>query len=478
MNPSEAVSELRALCREPAVEIRRRLLAREVSAVEVVQAHLEVVERCNPEINAIVTLLPEQALQSAAAADRALARGEPLGPLHGLIVAHKDSTETAGIRTTYGSPVFADHVPDRDALIVERMRAAGAITIGKTNIPEWATGSNCVNPVFGATRNPFDPRLTPGGSSGGAAAALACGMVALADGSDMGGSLRIPASFCNVVGLRPSPGRVPSWPSTLPWSTLAVHGPMGRTVADVALMLSAVAGRDDRSPISLGDPPHRFGEPLDGDLHGVRVAWSRTLGGVAVEPAVTAVLESRRDVLSGIGCEVIDVEPNFSGAELAFTTWRAWGFDTQLGELLDRSPELVGANVTWNIELGRTLSARDLARAEVARGELYERMRSFMAEHEFLLAPVVQVPPFPVELDHPVEVAGERMETYIDWMRSCWLISATGLPAISVPCGFTDEGLPVGLQIVGRHRDDLGVLQLAHAFEAATQQWRRAPAIV
>ncbi|MGH2856069.1 MAG: amidase [Solirubrobacteraceae bacterium] len=478
MSASSEATDARGLCREPAVEIRRRLLAREVSAVEMVEAHLEVIERCNPQVNAIVTLLAEPALQSARDADRALARGAPLGPLHGLVVAHKESTETAGIRTTFGSPLFADHVPDRDALIVERMRAAGAITIGKTNIPEWATGSNCVNPVYGATRNPYDTRLTPGGSSGGAAVALTCGMVALADGSDIGGSLRIPASFCNVVGLRPSPGRVPSWPSGLPWSTLAVHGPMGRTVADVALMLSAVAGADDRSPISLTDDPARFAAPLEREFGGVRVAWSPTLGGLPIEPAVTAALEPGRAVLCGLGCEVRGMEPDLCGAELAFTTWRAWGFDAELGELLDRSPELIGANVRWNIELGRTLSGRDLARAELARGELYQRMREFMSEHEFLVAPVVQVPPFPIEIDHPLQVAGEAMETYIDWMRSCWLISATGLPAISVPCGFTDDGLPVGLQIVGRHRDELGVLQLAHAFEAATQQWRRAPAIV
>lgn len=469
--------DAQTLCLEPAVEIRRRLWAREVSAVEMVQAHLRVIERCNPDVNAIVTLTGEQALEGARGADRVLARGGTLGPLHGLLVAHKDLTETAGIRTTFGSPVFADHVPDRDALLVERLHQAGAITIGKTNVPEWGAGSNCVNPVFGATRNPYDLALTPGGSSGGAAAALACGMVALADGSDMGGSLRIPASFCNVVGLRPSPGRVPNWPAQLAWDPLGVLGPMGRTVADVALMLSTIAGPDDRSPISLTDPGRRFAGPLQRNLRGVRVAWSRTIGGLPVEPAVTRVLESQRGVLSDVGCEVHDAEPDLTGAERAFMTWRAWGFEARLGALLDAHPELVGTNVAWNIEQGRALTGRDLAAAERAHGDLYHRMREFMGEHEFLLAPVVQVPPFQYTTDHPLTVAGVAMDTYIDWMRSCWLISAVGLPAISVPCGFTPEGLPVGLQIVGRHRDDLGVLQLAYAFEQATQHWRRHPPV-
>jgi amidase len=303
-------------------------------------------------------------------------------------------------------------------------------------------------------------------------------MVPLADGTDMGGSLRNPAAYCNVVGLRPSPGRVPAWPSPIPWHPFTVSGPMARTVADAALMLSAIAGPDDRSPIALGEPGGRFTAPLDRDFSGVRVAWSRDLGGLPVDPAVTAVLEAHRDVVAGLGCEVVDGDPDFTDADMVFKTWRAWIFDLLLGEQLDRNRGRLNEDVIWNIEQGRRLTGPQLGAAEKAHGALYQRVREFMEDHEFLLAPVVQLPPFDVTQPYPAEVAGERMETYIDWMKSCYFISAVGLPAASVPCGFTEDGLPVGLQIVGRHRDDLGVLQLAHAFEQATQHHLRHPPVV
>ena len=472
------MTDLQAVCREPAVEIRRRLWTREVSVTELTAAHLSVIERHNPSVNAIVTLLADEALAAAAAADEALARGAPVGPLHGLVIVHKDTTETAGIRTTFGSPAFANHVPEHSAIVIERLQRAGAITVGKSNVPEWGAGSNCVNPVFGASRNPYGTSLTPGGSSGGAAAALACGMVALADGSDMGGSLRIPASFCNVVGLRPSPGRVPSWPVLLPWDPLSVYGPMGRTVADVSLMLSAVAGPDARSPISLEVPGEAFAEPPERDWRGVRVAWSPTLGGLPVESEVTDALVDARDALAGLGLEVVDAEPDFAGAREAFMTWRAWSFEARLGDLARSRPELVGENVRWNVEQGRALTGDDLIRAERARGELYHRLRAFLDKFEMLLAPVCQVTPFPYEVDHPLTVEGTAMTTYIDWMQSCWCVSAAGLPAISVPGGFTASGLPVGLQMIGRPRDDLGVLSLAQAFERVTEHWRRRPPLM
>lgn len=470
-------SELTELCRQPAIEIRRRLWAREVSIVEMTEAHLRVIERMNPRINAIVTLVAERALADAREADTMLSRRLPHGPLHGLVVAHKDLTETAGIRTTFGSPLFSNFVPDRDSLIVERLKGAGAITIGKTNTPEWGAGSNTTNPVFGPTRNPYNTKLTSGGSSGGAAAALASGMVALADGSDMGGSLRNPAAYCNVVGLRPAPGRVPDWPNMLPWQTLAVNGPMGRTVQDVALMLSVLAGPDDRCPNSLAEPGDRFDTPLLRDFAGVKVAWSRTLGGLPVQPEITDALGQQREVLLDLGCKVADIEPDFAGADIAFLTWRAWSFEAHLGPLQEAHPDQVGPNVTWNIMQGRSLSGRDLARAEIVRAELYHRMRVFMNEYEFLVAPVTQVVPFPPGVDYPRRIGDVAMTTYIDWMKSCWMISATGHPAISVPGGFTGAGLPVGLQIVGRHRDELGVLQIALAVEQATEHWRRSPPI-
>src|SRR5213083_118856 len=274
------------LCFLTAVELAERIRRRDVSVTEVVRAHLAQIERVNPKVNAIVTLTAERALDDARDKDARLARGERPGPLFGLPIAHKDLVPTRGIRTTWGSPIYRDHVPTVDGLIIERLRAAGAVTVGKTNTPEFGAGSQTFNEVFGRTLNPYDPTKTCGGSSGGAAVALACGMVPIADGSDTGGSLRNPASFCNVVGLRPSPGRVPTWPAATAWSTLSVDGPMGRSVADVALMLSALAGPDARSPIALDAAGSRFAAPLDRDVNGVRIAWWKNLGGVPVDRRV------------------------------------------------------------------------------------------------------------------------------------------------------------------------------------------------
>ena len=441
-------------------------------------AHLARVERVNPMVNAIVTLAADDALLEADAADAALARGDAVGPLHGLPIAHKDLFVTAGLRTTFGSRVFADHVPSETAVIVERERRAGAITIGKTNTPEFGAGSQTFNEVFGATRNPFDLTKTCGGSSGGAAVALATGMVPIADGSDLGGSLRNPASFCNVVGLRPTPGRVPSWPDATPWFPFSVAGPMARTVGDVALLLDAMAGPDSRAPLSVGIPARPCADGLERDLRDVRVAWSPDLGGLPVEPAVTAVLERQRGAFESLGCSVENDCPDFSGADTVFITWRAWAYDAMFGDTLDRHPGMLKDTVVWNIEAGRALAGRDLANAERARAALYDRVRRFMTEYEFLLLPVAQVVPFDIDQPYVTEINGEALPTYLDWMKSCYQISVTGLPAVSVPCGHTPEGLPVGLQIVGRPFDERGVLQLAHAFEQATECWRRRPPLL
>ncbi len=460
-----------------ACELVAAMAAGDLSAREVTEAHLRQIERVNPAVNAIVTLLPERALAAAAAADEAQAHGETLGPLHGLPVAHKDLFVTRGIRTTFGSPIYADYVPDEDALVVERLRGAGAITIGKTNVPEFGAGSQTFNPVFGPTRNPYDPARTCGGSSGGAAAALACGMLPIADGSDMGGSLRNPASYCNVVGLRPSPGRVPSWPARLAWSPLSVDGPMGRTVQDVALALSAMAGPDARSPISIAEGGARFAGPLGRDFAGVRLAWSPDFDGLPVDPAVAGVLAAQRNAFAALGCRVEDADPGWAGADEAFKTWRAWLFEAGYGALAAEHGGQMKDTVRWNIAEGQRLSGPDLARAELARTALYHRLRAFMERYEFLVLPTCQVPPFAVEQPYPREIAGVPMETYVDWMRSCYYVSVTGHPAVSVPCGFTAEGLPVGVQIVGRHQDDWGVLQLAYAFQEATRFWRQRPAV-
>ena len=465
------------VCFLPAVEIVRSIAGRQLSAAEVMEAHLARIEEVNPALNAIVTLLPDLARRGAEAADAAVARGDTLGPLHGLPVAHKDLTWTRGIRTTFGCRAFEHFVPDEDALIVERLRAAGAITIGKTNTPELGAGSQTFNDVFGATRNPYDMTKTCGGSSGGAAVALATGMLPIADGSDLGGSLRNPASFCNVVGFRPSPGRVPIWPSQAAWFPLGVQGPMARTVTDVALMLSAIAGPDPRAPISLAEPGTMFRPPLDRDVAGARIAWSRDLGGLPVDTRVTAVVDSGRGTFERAGCAVEDAEPDMRGAADVFRVWRAWYFELCYGTLLDEHRDVLKDTVVWNIEEGRRLTGPRLGQAARDWSALLDRVRRFLERYDFLVLPVSQVPPFDVEQPYVTEIDGVRMETYLDWMSSCACISVLGLPAISVPCGFTDDGLPVGVQIVGRQHDDLGVLQLAYAFEQLNGTGRRRPAL-
>jgi amidase len=465
------------LCFITATDLAARIRDRELSVTEVAEAHLRQIERVNPTVNAVVTLTADRALDEARAKDTALARGMAVGPLFGLPIAHKDMVPTRGIRTTLGSPIYRDHVPDRDGLLVERLRAAGAVTVGKTNTPEFGAGSQTFNEVFGPTRNPYDLRRTCGGSSGGAAAALACGMVPIADGSDMGGSLRNPAAFCNVVGLRPSPGRVPTWPSELAWSTLSVEGPMARTVQDVALLLSAMAGPDRRSPISIAEPGERFRAPLGRDFTGVRIAWSRDLGGLPVAPLVTAALEAQRATFRALGCLVEDGQPDMTDAREIFQVERAFAYALRFGPLLAEHRHQMKDTVVWNIEQGLKLTAREVGEAAIKRTRLYHRVREFMERYEFLVLPVTQVAPFDVTVPYPREINGVPLPTYIDWMRVCSDITVTALPAISVPAGFTEDGLPVGVQIVGRHQDDWGVLQLAHAFEQATGFWKRRPAL-
>lgn len=466
------------LCFTEAVELARRLRTKEVSAVEVMSAFLAQIKRINPQVNAIPTFIGEEAaLRAAREADDRLAKGEVAGPLHGFPHAVKDLVATAGIRTTQGSPIYQDFVPTSDDLLVQRLKAAGAIIIGKTNTPEFGAGSHTFNPVFGPTRNPYDLSKSCGGSSGGAAVALACGMLPLADGSDMGGSLRNPASFCNVVGFRTSPGRVPVYPSAMAWNTLSVVGPMARTVRDVALLLSVLAGPDPRVPIALNESGSIFNRPLARDFKGVRVAWSRNLGRYPVELVVNEICDKARSVFTDLGCQVEDDEPDFADADEIFQTLRAWSFAQSRAEDLRQQRELIKDTVVWNVEKGLQLSGMDIARAEVLRTQLYERVQALLQRHEFLVLPVSQVVPFPVELDWVHEINGVKMETYIDWMATCYAITVTGLPAISVPCGFTNDGLPIGLQIVGRHQRDWDVLQLAYAFEQATQYGKRRPAI-
>ena len=466
--------------------LARMLSRRAVSRVEVMKAFIAQIERVNPKVNAIVTFIPEQALREARRLDR---RGAKVGALAGLPIAYKDMIVTRGIRTTFGSPIYADNVPGEDHAIVERLRAAGAITLGKTNTPEFAAGSQTFNPVFGATCNPWDVSKTCGGSSGGAAVAVACGMLPFADGSDLGGSLRNPGNFNGVVGLRPCPGRVPYYPSIDAWASMSVVGPIARSVEDTAFLLSAMAGPDARSPISIAEPGARFARSLARDFKRVRVAWWPIVNGrleagagddLPVDKRVAAVLERRRAVLESLGCIVEEAHPDLAGADEVFRVLRALGFVQRYAGLLKRERARIKDTVIWNIEQGLAMDLERVGKAMALRSDVFRRMREFLERYEFLCLPVNQVPPFPVDQPYVDSINGEKLASYIDWMKTCYYITATSHPAMSVPAGFTSDTpkLPVGLQIVGRYRDEFGVLQLAHAFEQATAHEREHPPIV
>jgi amidase len=452
-----------------AVEQAALVAARRISARDLVEAHLERIAAVNPAINAIVTLVPERALAEAGELDRRLAAGEPpAGSLHGLPIAVKDLVETAGIRTTQGSPLFADSVPEEDALLVRRLRAAGAVVIGKTNTPEFGAGSHTFNPVFGATRNPWDLTRSAGGSSGGAAAAVASGMLPLADGSDMGGSLRNPAAFCGVCGLRPSPGRWPAWPRLDPFDALSVTGPIARSVGDLRLLLEALAGPDGRSP--LAPPP-----AAPRSARRPRVGWSPDLGGLPVDPDVAAVLAAAPALLEAAGFDVEPVELDLAGADEAFETLRAISFAAELADVVAAHRDRVKRTVVENVERGLALTGGEVAAAVALRGRLFADWCGLMERFDAIAAPAAQVAPFPVEVEWPAEVAGTRMGSYIEWMRACTRISVTAHPALSVPCGFTAGGLPVGLQLAGRLGGEHALLDLAAAFEAVSPAAGRRP---
>ena len=458
-----------------ATEQAEGIRQRRFTASSLLKACIDQVERLNPSLNALVTRTFEEAQARAYEADLALSRGEIWGPLHGLVVAHKDLFPTKGVRTTYGSKIYEHHVPEVDALPVERLKGAGGVSIGKTNTPEFGAGSQTFNEIFGATCNPYDLTKTCGGSSGGAAVAVATGMVSLADGTDLGGSLRNPANFCNVVGLRPSPGRVPNWPDNLPWFPYSVAGPIARTVQDIALAMQVMAGPDPRSPIALEMPGSYFAQPLKRSFQGVRVAYSPTLGGLPVERAVLDVLEDSAEQLRRLGCDVIEEDPDLQSADEIFEIWRAWRMELRVASLPADCRHLLKDTVIWNAQQGEPLTGPQLSRVESRHADLFHRVRQFMERFEFILGPVNQVVPFPVDIPFPTQIEGVIMEHYIDWQKSCYRISACGNPAISVPAGFTSSGLPVGVQLIGRHRDDFGLLQLAYAFEAVSPATCRLP---
>lgn len=464
------------LCFAPARALASLIRWRQVSAREVMAAHLEQIHRMNPTVNAIVAQLDDGAcLALAEAADRRSRTMDSLPPLHGLPIAFKDLEPAVGFPHTRGSPIFTHDRPDADSVLVERLRRAGVIPIGKTNVPEFGMGSHTYNDVYGTTRNPYDPTKSAGGSSGGAAVALATGMLPIADGSDLGGSLRNPGNFNNVVGMRPTVGLVPVAPTPFPFLGFLVNGPLARTVSDAAFLLSVMAGADARDPACYPSNPSSFLGALERDFRGTRIAWCPDLGGLPLDPRVRTVLAAQRAIFESLGCVVDDACPDLSGADSVFLTIRAFRTGAMYGPLLDAHRAQIKPEAIAEIETGRALSGSAVAEALVQHGELLERMRRFEQTYEFTVCAVNQVPPFDASLSWPRAIDGVAMEHYVAWMKSAYWISTTFRPAISVPAGFTPEGLPVGIQIVGRHRQDFAALQLAYAFEQATGVGRRRP---
>lgn len=465
-----------SLCFASARELAAQIRARKVSARELMAASLAQIRKLNPQLNAIVAQLDDDAcLALADQADRVVAAGRPTGPLHGLPTAFKDLEAAVGFPQTKGSTVFKDFRPDADSVIVERVRRAGAIPIGKTNVPEFGMGSQTYNRVYGTTVNPYDPTKTAGGSSGGAAVAVATGMLPIADGGDLGGSLRNPANFNNIVALRPSVGLVPIAPAPLPFVGVSTKGMLARSVSDVAFGLSVVAGADPRDPQSYASNAAAFAAPLDRDWRGTRIAWSLDLGGLPVDRRVLTVLAQQRRAFEDLGCIVEDACPDLRMADEIFLTLRRWASWHTHKDLLRAHRSQLKPEAISEIEQGGRLTGDDIGRALVEQGRLLDQLRRFHQQYDFLVCAVNQVPPFDAAEPWPTSIEGVVMDDYVSWMKSAYWISATCCPSISVPAGFTDAGLPVGVQIVGRYRDDLELLQFAHAFERATEFGKRRP---
>jgi amidase len=458
------------LCFAQASELVSLYRRRKVSPLEVVKVMLARIEKVNPALNAYCTVATEQALAAARRATAVLGKkGAKLGALHGVPVSIKDLTPTKGIRTTWGSKIYEHHVPDEDALVVERLKAAGAIVLGKTNTPEFGAGANTFNAVFGATRNPWNPNLTCGGSTGGGAVALATGLGPLAQGSDLGGSLRLPASFCGVVGFRTSPGCVPVWPVATAWDSLSVQGPMARTVADTALMLSTLVGPDPRVPISYPvDARALLAAVRTPSVKGLRIAWGGDLGITPLDHEVRRITEATLDVFRKLGARVEAAHPDFGEVGEIVRTSRGASMAARHHDKLAQWKPVMQENLVRNIEQGLALTPIEIGQGERLRTDLFHRVRAFMERYDLILTPTAAVPPFPVEMTSgPREINGVPMQHYIQWALLTYAFTVVNAPAISIPCGFTRDGLPVGLQIAGRWRDEIGVLRAAAAFEKA-----------
>lgn len=456
------------LSRRSAIELRDLIAQAKVSPVEVLDAHLAAIAIHNPKFNAIVTLVADQARAAAEAAAAAVKHGARLGPLHGLPVVIKDVTLTKGIRTTFGSPAYKDHVPDEDAAVVERLKKAGAIILGKTNTPEFAAGANTVNPLFGATRNPWNPELSPAGSSGGSAVAVATGMVPLAQGTDFGCSIRIPAAFCGIVGVRTTGGLIPNRGMRLPWDAGQVHGPLARSAEDAALMLDGMTGLDPLWPISAAPP---WQSALDEvrrfeDAKGLRIAYASDIAGFGLDKEVDDICRAAVRRLEKDGAAVEEIA--FSAAD-GFAPYKVLRGEWMVGQQLERLDMLdqFGPNLGGNVREGLKLTVRDTAEAENARERVWRKFCELFGKYDYLITPAAPVPPYPVSKNYPDEVGGHRLENYIDWIAPAFLVTLVGFPAASVPGGKTQSGLPVGLQIVGPRFSEPRLLGLSKLVQRA-----------
>jgi amidase len=459
-------------CDLSAVEARRRIGMKRLSPVELVESCIRRVEAVDHAVNAMVARDFERARRAAREAEAKVARGETLGALHGLPLGIKDLENTEGLRTTYGSVMFRDQVPREDQAMVAALRRAGGIVLGKTNTPEFGAGANTRNKVYGATGNPFAPRLSAAGSSGGSAVALATGMVPLASGSDMGGSLRNPAAFCGIVGMRPSPGLVPSELRLLGWSSLSVLGPMARNVPDLALMLAAMAGEDARDPLAYTVHGQKvwdeaaFYPVRPVDLASLRVAGSADFGFAPVEAGITAAFNTRVARLEGLFGALEQASPDCRGADEAFAVKRAVSFLASFGATYKASPEKLGANIRANVEEGLRYTAEDVARAEATHTAYYRRWQTFFERFDIIITPAITITPRPWTELYPSEIDGKPTQSYFNWLALAYAVTLAGHPALSLPLGRDAAGMPFGLQIIGPRGGDALVLRVAAALEA------------
>ncbi len=464
------------LWRHTACTMVELLKSGEVKPSEAIDSAAERIEATNGAVNAMVTLCLERARDNAV---RIEAAGHPEQPgpgyLYGLPISIKDLHHVAGVRCTEGSPIYGERISSESDLLVQNLEGNGALVIGKSNTPEFGAGANTFNEVFGATRNPWDTRMTCGGSSGGAAVNLATGQSWLATGSDLGGSLRIPGAFCSVVGFRPSPGRCPrgTKASLGRFGDLSVVGPMARNVADVALMLDAMVGQYPDDPISLPVPNESFLQAAREAKPPRRIGWSATLGIAPVEPEVAEICAAAAASFGDLGADVDEACPDFTGAHETFLALRGTSFVASHHRHMAEHRELLKPEVIWNYEYGMALSGEDIALAKMSRARTHINMCEFFETYDLLVTPTVMTPPFPVETRYLEEVAGVKFTNYIDWLMHTFVITPTGCPAVSVPCGFTEEGLPVGLQLVAPPRGEAALLAAAAAFEANWHlQWQ------